>query len=359
MWDQNTDIEEVKQQVVEQQGKQAVAMQTMDKIQGATAETDFSIDLDIENAKLSEVNKAQDALNANIANMILSLNETTNGIGANFSQMKSNTGMEKFVGIFSKQKANEMRTTRVKEANIATNLNDLISQSNGIINILQDQENALATQLQKGETNLKFTIETRQESVEELEGVKTKIHEMDPVIMEMEGRIDAETNPVERTKLEDAMATKTKEQQDLKNDEARLLAKSQTLETYIEQNKTHVKSLSEQRTAQQVLIEKLKTDTAQRVILFEQYEQSLKTAQQQETAHRLNEIGTKVDQETMKDMAHIGSASSNRLAELLESHDGNMQTSDELRRKQATANERFNRRFKEVMEKHDNRDYNN
>lgn len=357
MWDQNTNIEEVQQQVKEQKSQQAIAMQTMDKIQNAVSETDFNIDLDIENAKLSEVNKAQDALNANIANMILSLDETTNGIGANFTQMQTQTGMEKFVGFFSKQKSNEMRTTRVKEANIATNLNDLITQSNGIINILQDQEDVLTTQLGKGETNLKFTIECRQDTVEELEGVKSKINDMDPIIMELESKMDMETDPVARTKLEDELAGKTKEQQDLKNDEARLLAKSQTLESYIEQNKTHVKSLSEQRTAQQVLIEKLKTDTAQRVILFEQYEQSLKTATQQETAHRLNEIGTKVDQETMKGMAHIGSASSNRLAELLEGHKDGMIISDELRKKQLSANERFHRRFDKVMDDHDNRSY--
>lgn len=357
MWDQETKIEEVNQQVKAQQTKQQEIMHTQEKIQGAMAETEFEINLDVENAKLSEVNKAQDALNANIANMILSLDDTTNSIGLNFKTMQTRTGMEKIVGFFSKQKEVEMRTTRVKEANIESNLNDLIGQSNGILVILQDQELILTQQLEKGSTNLKFTIASRQQAVEDLEGVKTKINAMDPDIMELENKVDSETDPVSRTKLEDELAAMSHEQQELKNEEAKLLAKSQTLESYVEQNKTHINSISSQRTAQQVLIEKLKTDTDQRVILFEQYEHSLKTAQQQETAHKLNEIGTKVDQETAKGMAHIGSATDNRLADMMEGHQGNMQISDDLRKRQLKANDEFNRRFKTLMDKHDNRDY--
>ncbi len=101
MWDQETKIEEVNQQVKAQQSKQQEIMHTQEKIQGAMAETEFEINLDVENAKLSEVNKAQDALNANIANMILSLDDTTNSIGLNFKTMQTRTGMEKFVGFFS------------------------------------------------------------------------------------------------------------------------------------------------------------------------------------------------------------------------------------------------------------------
>jgi hypothetical protein len=358
MWDQETKIEEVNQEVKIQQSKQQEILRTQDKIQDAMSETEFEINLDVQNAKLSEVNKAQEVLNANIANMILSLDDTTNSIGLNFKTMQTRTGMEKFVGFFSKQKEVEMRTTRVKEANIESNLNDLIGQSNGILVILQDQEQILTEQLEKGNKNLKFTISARQQAVEDLEGVKTKINDMDPAIMELENRVDAETDPVIRTKLDDELAEMSRQQQELKNEEAKLLAKSQTLETYVEQNKTHINSISSQRTAQQVLIEKLKTDTDQRVILFEQYEHSLKTAQQQETAHKLNEIGTKVDQETAKGMAHIGAATDNRLAEMMESHEGNMQISDDLRKRQLKANDRFARRFKTVMEKHDTRDYN-
>ena len=40
-----------------------------------------------------------------------------------------------------------------------------------------------------------------------------------------------------------------------------------------------------------VLINKLQTDTKQRVVLYDALTKSLKTAQQQDVAHRINEIG--------------------------------------------------------------------
>jgi len=40
-----------------------------------------------------------------------------------------------------------------------------------------------------------------------------------------------------------------------------------------------------------LLINKLQTDTKQRVVLYDALTKSLKTAQQQDVAHRINEIG--------------------------------------------------------------------
>ena len=52
-----------------------------------------------------------------------------------------------------------------------------------------------------------------------------------------------------------------------------------------------------------VLINKLQTDTKQRVVLYDALTKSLKTAQQQDVAHRINEIGVKTDQEAQTAMA--------------------------------------------------------
>ena len=62
------------------------------------------------------------------------------------------------------------------------------------------------------------------------------------------------------------------------------LAKSQTLERYIEKGKTWVDSLTNQAATQLVLINKLQTDTKQRVVLYDALTSSLKTAQQQDVA---------------------------------------------------------------------------
>jgi len=132
-----------------------------------------------------------------------------------------------------------------------------------------------------------------------------------------------------------------------------MLAKSQTLERYIEKGKTWIDSLQNQAATQMVLINKLQTDTKQRVVLYDALSKSLKTAQQQDVAHRINEIGVKTDQEAQTAMAAIGAATNNRMAEMLEAHEDHMVFAREVLEQKAKADERFMRRFAKIVEKHD------
>jgi len=136
-------------------------------------------------------------------------------------------------------------------------------------------------------------------------------------------------------------------------DEQVMLAKSQTLERYIEKGKTWVDSLQNQAATQMVLINKLQTDTRQRVVLYDALTKSLKTAQQQDVAHRINEIGVKTDQEAQTAMAGIGVATNTRMAEMLEAHEDHMVFARKVLEQKAKADERFARRFAAIVEKHD------
>jgi low affinity Fe/Cu permease len=102
-----------------------------------------------------------------------------------------------------------------------------------------------------------------------------------------------------------------------------------------------------------VLINKLQTDTRQRVVLYDALTKSLKTAQQQDVAHRINEIGVKTDQEAQAAMAGIGSATNQRMAEMMEAHEDQMVFARKVLAEKAKADERFARRFQAIVEKHD------
>jgi hypothetical protein len=52
-------------------------------------------------------------------------------------------------------------------------------------------------------------------------------------------------------------------------------------------------------------------------------------------------------------MAGIGAATNSRMADMLESHEGNMVFSREVMEAKARADERFMRRFQAIAEKHD------
>ena len=58
---------------------------------------------------------------------------------------------------------------------------------------------------------------------------------------------------------------------------------------------TFVDSLNNQIAAQATLINKLTIDTEQRIVLYKALEDSLKTAAQQDVAHKINTLGSQVD----------------------------------------------------------------
>jgi hypothetical protein len=180
---------------------------------------------------------------------------------------------------------------------------------------------------------------------------------MDPRIIELENRISVEQDAAARTKLETELAELNGRYNALVQDEQVKLAKSQTLERYIEKGKTWMDSLQNQAATQLVLINKLQTDTKQRVVLYDALTASLKTAQQQDVAHRINEIGVKTDQEAQAAMAAIGAATNDKMADMLEAHESHMVFARQILEQKAKADERFARRFAKIVEKHDKNAY--
>ncbi|MEY8828788.1 hypothetical protein AB9K34_10280 [Sedimentitalea sp. XS_ASV28] len=325
------------------------------RIEAARAKIEAGEDasIDIENATLDDVHAHTDVMNANIAELIMGLDDVTSAFSKDFDEMRSKTGWESFVGIFSRAKSESMRQERMRMANIDDKLQDLIGKSDVIVKLLEGQLEVLNDQKDKVETNLARTLDERESTVGELESVRAEILGMDPKIIELENKISVEQDAAARTKLETQLAELNAKYNALVQDEQVKLAKSQTLERYIEKGKSWVDSLQNQAATQMVLINKLQTDTAQRVVLYDALTKSLKTAQQQDVAHRINEIGVKTDQEAQTAMAAIGTATNQKMADMLEAHEDHMVFARDVLEKKAKADERFARRFAAIVEKHD------
>ncbi|MEM7472039.1 MAG: hypothetical protein AAF340_11870 [Pseudomonadota bacterium] len=311
------------------------------------------ISIDIENASLEDVHAHTELMNANIAELIMGLDDVTSGFSKDFDAMRDKTGWESFVGIFSKGKSESLRQERMRTASIDDKLQDLIGKSDQIVALLQGQLSVLEEQKVKVEGNLTETLDEREMTVSELEGLRADILGMDPKIIEMENKISVEQDAAARTKLETELADLNTKYNEMVQQEQVKLAKSQTLERYIEKGKTWIDSLQNQAATQMVLINKLETDTKQRVVLYDALTKSLKTAQQQDVAHQINEIGVKTDQEAQAAMAGIGSATNTRMAEMMEAHEDQMVFARKVLEQKAKADERFARRFEKIVEKHD------
>jgi chromosome segregation ATPase len=351
-----TQIEKSKAEVAEAQSKIAELSARIDTARMKMSQgTDIS--LDIENASLDDVHAHSDLMNANIAELIMGLDDVTTGFSKDFDGLRSKTGWEKFVGIFSKQRAESLRAERVRAASIEDKLQDLISKSNTIQAMLQEQLNELGRHKNQVEGNLQKTLTDREAAVTVLEEIKVEIKALDPQLIELEGKLAVVTDPKERAQLEAELAKMNSRHNELAQLEQVKISESQTLERYIEQGKTWMDSLQNQIATQMVLLNKLQTDTKQRVILYDALSKSLKTAQQQDVAHKINEIGVATDKEAQVAMAAIGAATNSKMAEMMESHEDHIVFARKVLEEKVKADERFARRFEKIVEKHDSNAY--
>lgn len=356
MADLDAQLKESQAQVAKAQEKIAELTGRVEDM-GARVKDGADISVDIENATLDDVHAHTEFMNANIAELIMGLDDVTSGFSKDFDEMRSKTGWEKFIGIFSRAKSDSIRQERMRTTSIDSKLQDLIGKSDAIVKLLEGQLAALNEHMERVRANLSATLEERETAVAELEQLRTDITAMDPAIIDLENRISVEQDAAARTKLESELAALNAKHNELVQQEQVTVARSQTLERYIEKGKSWIDSLQNQTATQTVLINKLKTDTKQRVVLYDALGKSLKTAQQQDVAHRINVIGTETDKKAQAAMAAIGTATNQQMAEMMEEHEGHMVYARKVLEKKAKADERFARRFAAIVEKHDSNLY--
>ena len=335
---------------IEQSG---IVLEKFSKADQAIGDADF----DIENARIQDVLRQQKVMEGNIADLIIGLEDATNVFGAEFESMKSYSGFEKLIGLFSKQRMQRMRSDRVRNMSLAGNLQELLAKSDTIVGILTSQKDILDQRYSTSEDSLRSVIGRRKSTMSELETTQKRIEELNPMLLDMENRIAATTNQKDRTELEGERSKLATEYNEMQAREQTLLAESQTLERYTSMFQTFVDSLNNQIAAQLTLINKLTIDTEQRIVLYKSLEDSLKTAAQQDVAHKINTLGSQVDTAAETTMAGIGAAAQKHIGDLLEMHEKNMVATQDIQRRKKLADEAFARRFDEVMKKHDAANY--
>ena len=349
------EIEATRQTIEEMKGKLEHSSEVLEEF--AKTDTIGEADFDIENARIQDILRQQKVMEGNIADLIIGLEDATNVFGAEFESMKSYTAWEKFIGVFSKQRMQRMRSDRVRNMSLAGNLQELLSKSDKIVGILKSQKDVLDSRYTSSEASLRKVIERRKKTMDALEKAQARIEELNPQLLDLENQISAATDQKKRTKLEGERSKLATEYNKQQAKEQELLAESQTLERYTSMFQTFVDSLNNQLAAQQTLINKLNIDTEQRIVLYKALEDSLKTAAQQDVAHKINTLGNQVDTAAEETMAGIGAAAQSHIGDLLEMHEKSMVSTKDIQRRKKLADEAFARRFEEVMRKHDSAAY--
>jgi hypothetical protein len=303
--------------------------------------------LDIEKVRLSDVIDAKSKLQDTVGTLIAGYDDLTNALGGDIDSMKDMTLRERIVGMFSSRSARQMRERRVQSADIDTQLQDLVSQTQSIGNLLTEhaevlngEYGAVGGMLEKQQEERKAETAAFETADRELDELNTQISEQREALSELTGSGRANADRELQVLINRANALTEKRNTSLSN--------AQTHELFIENHKIALDSLMRQKAAQRILIDKLRISTENRIVQYAATLESIKTAAQQESAHALNEIGTNVDEATSRTMAQVGAASDRAIAEMLERHVADVEKRRVTQADVARADAEFTRRFAEV-----------
>ncbi len=311
------------------------------------SEEELRAAFDVEKAHLSDVIEAKTHLQETVGKLIAGYDDLTNALGGEIDSMKDLTWRERFVEVFSKRTAREMRERRVQTADIDTQLQDLVSQTQSIGNLLSEHAEVLSSEYQSVGAMLEKQQEERkretrefEQADHELDELSTQVSEKRESMAELTGTSRAEADAELQELINRANAVTEKRNTSLSN--------AQTHELFIENHKIALDSLMRQKAAQRILIDKLRISTENRIIQYAATLESIKTAAQQESAHAINQIGTDVDEATSRTMAQVGAASDRAIADMLERHVGDVEKRRITQADVARADAEFARRFAEV-----------
>jgi len=303
--------------------------------------------IDVEKARLSDVIDAKSRLQDTVGTLIAGYDDLTNALGGDIDSMKDMTWREQFVGVFSSRAARQMRERRVQGADIDTQLQDLVSQTQSIGNLLTEHAEVLnreysgvGAMLERQQALRKTETEAFETADRELDELNTQISEMREALAELTGAARADADAELQALINRANAVTEKRNTSLSN--------AQTHELFIENHKIALDSLMRQKAAQRILIDKLRISTENRIVQYAATLESIKTAAQQESAHAINEIGTDVDEATSRTMAQVGAASDRAIADMLERHVADVEKRRITQADVARADAEFARRFAQV-----------
>lgn len=314
------------------------------------------LDINVKDNDFSAVAENEAKMQDNIASLIYGLDEITKTFGDEFKTMSQSSFGETLIGFFSRRKSEEMKASRIRNADIRANLNSLIEKSGTISTLLQEQSAIITDRLEKSKEAQASVLAQAQTKARELEDIDRALDEVAPQITEIDGRIAEATGEAlkalqsERTELVNRYNEATAKKQEL-------AATQQSLERYASMYANYVESLAKQKAAQQTLIAKLNIDTEQRTIMYDALVESLRTSAQQNIAHRIDDVGRETDAQAEQMVAQIGISSENRIVSMMEAHDIYMKRTADVRRKGEIANAEFSRRFSTIVDKIDTGKY--
>ncbi len=338
----------------QEQAQNESVLQALQRAQQVAAKADtldeLRASLSVEKAHLRDVIDAQTKLQETVGTLIAGYDALTASLGGEIDSMKDLTLWEGIVGFFSDQAAKDMRERRVQSADIDAQLQDLVAQTQAIGSLLGAHYESLQREYAGVESMLQSQQQKQQSETEAFEAADRELDALNVQIGERRERL-AELTGAERAAADQELQALVNRANEVTERRNTALSNAQTHELFAENHKIALDSLMRQKAAQRILIDKLRISTENRIVQYAATLESIKTAAQQESAHKIHEIGTEVDEATSRTMAAIGSAADRAIVELLERHAADVEKRRATQADVARADAEFARRFAEVAKR--------
>lgn len=197
----------------------------------------------------------------------------------------------------SEEEANRRYRERLKNADIDSSLNRIISQVQGMVGIVEDMIGDVEVQIDALKNRKELAFETKQKAAKVMEDRQRELEEIEAKLKLAEQELDEmENGSPEHTAHQKKIADIRELRAEVKGKYNVALGIFQSKERFVDQIVVHLEAQTTTKNNLKQLIGQLRSDTEERVTTYESGLQLIQSATAQEAASIYEDAGTKTDQ---------------------------------------------------------------
>ncbi len=307
--------------------------------------------IDMNTANLSSVVDGFAKAQLQYMDSIKKLQDQFVALGVTIKMTGQHTGFEKFVAIFSANKADEMMNARIQSMGIDGSLQGMLTASDVIITNMKSDETKLVRQIEVIKTRLAALENEREEVNRNLDEASSKVKELLPKLQEVQDKIGVTTDEQEKKVLRIDENRLVNEINAWNAKEKEYLSLALTKQHSYEDLQQHLAHMYDINVAQRASIAKAEEDLKRRLITFKQGMDTRKIVANQSAYHKLETVAMKADADMREMIAGMSIAIQREHISQLETFTARNNHVTEVGDKYIHIAEEFNRRHKEMLEK--------
>lgn len=253
----------------------------------------------------------------------------------------------------SEEEANKRYRDRLKNADIDSSLNRIISQVQGMIGIVEEMIVDVEVQIDALKNRKELAFETKQKAAKVMEDRQKDLEDVEGKLKIAEQELEElENGSPEHTAHQKKIADIRELRAELKGKYNVALGIFQSKERFVDQIVVHLEAQTTTKNNLKQLIGQLRSDTEERVTTYESGLQLIQSATAQEAASIYEDAGTKTDQLITEIAAKTFAASERDRIERIKKHPKRMSELHKVLVAMAQATAKYKEEDAELMKKH-------